>query len=139
GPHSRVSISIANDSKTSDQMFSQNGNNASNANRPMSQLTITTLRFQRSMSAPPSGANKKPGSMRATITKPTAVAEFDTRGAIARIANRPVQSPRLDANCAPNSGRNPGTLKTRHGAGGIGSRSGAGGMNGACSLTRDSA
>ena len=77
--------------------------------------------------------------MRATITKPTAVAEFETRLAIARIANSPIQSPRLDANCAPKSGRKPGTANTRHGAGGIGSRSGAGGMNGACSLTSGSA
>ena len=60
--------------------------------------------------------------MRATITKPTAVAEFDTRLAIARIAIRPIQSPRLDTNCAPKSGRKPGTRNTRHGAGGIGSR-----------------
>ena len=58
-------------------MFSQNGNSASSPARPMSHVTITTLRFQRSMSAPPSGANRKPGSMRATITKPTAVAEFE--------------------------------------------------------------
>jgi hypothetical protein len=120
-------------------MLSQNGSTASSAARPMSHVTITALRFQRSMSAPPTGANRKPGSMRATITKPTAVAEFETRPAIAMIAKSPVQSPKLDTNCAPNSGRNPGTRNTRHGAGGIGSRSGAGGMNGACwSLTRGS-
>ena len=48
----------------------------------MSQLTITTLRFQRSTSAPPSGASNNPGSMRATITRPTAAAEFDTLAAM---------------------------------------------------------
>ena len=46
----------------------------------------------------------------------------DTRPAIERIAIRPVQSPRLETNCAPNSGRKLGTLMTRHGAGGIASR-----------------
>ena len=112
-------------------MFSQNGKTARSPARPMSHDTITTLRFHRSMSAPPSGANKNPGSMRATMTNPTAVAEFDTLEAMARIAIRPVQSPRLETNCAPKSGMKPGTWNTRHGAGGIASRSAAGGMNGA--------
>ena len=44
----------------------------------MSQLTITTLRFQRSRSAPPTGASTKPGSMRATITRPMPVPDVDT-------------------------------------------------------------
>ncbi len=77
----------------------------------------------------------KPGSMRATITRPTAVPEFDTRAAIARIAMSPIQSPRLETTCAPNSGRNPLTRKTFQGAAGSGSASGDVGMNGA-SVTR---
>ena len=88
-------------------MLSKNGSNASSPARPMSQLTITTLRFHRSTSAPPSGASKKPGSMRATITRPTAVPEFDTFVASARIATSPIQSPRLDTNCAAEQRQEP--------------------------------
>ena len=78
----------------------------------------------------------KPGSMRATMTRPMPVPEPDTFCAIAMIARSPVQSPRLETNCAPISGMNPGVRNTRQGAGGIGTSSGADGMNGAWSLTR---
>ena len=76
--------------------------------------------------------------MRATITRPTAVPELDTFVASARIATRPIQSPRLDTTCASQIRVNPGTRNTDR-EGGIGCSSGWAGMNGACSLTRRSA
>ena len=82
-------------------------NPAADAEIVLAPLSATAVAIEvTSASAPPSGANKKPGNMRATITRPTAAAELDTFAAMLRIASRPIQSPRLDANCAPKSGRN---------------------------------
>ena len=131
---------MRNERTTRPKRLSQNGRIARSANRPMSQLTITTLRFHLSRKTPPIGASTKPGSMRAIITSPIPVPDPETFPAIAMIASRPVQSPRLETNCAPMSGMNPGVRNTRQGVGGIGSLSGEDGMNGAWgSLTRRSA
>ena len=135
GPHRSVSTSMRNESTTSPSKLSKNGSSASNPARPMSQLTITTLRFHRSTSAPPNGARMKPGSIRAVITRPTAVPELETLVASARIATSPIQSPRLDTTCASQIRMNPGTRNTDR-EGGIGWSSGWAGMNGAGSLTR---
>ena len=85
----------------------------------MSHVTITTLRFHRSTSAPPSGARRKPGSMRATITRPTPVPELETLVASARIATSPIQSPRLETTCAAQMRVKPGARNTDR-DGGIG-------------------
>ena len=98
----------------------------------MSQLTITLRRSNLSMITPPTVPRKKPGTTRVTITRLTAAPElFDTRAAIARIAMRPIQSPRLETNCASHSRKNDLLPNSRHGAGGIGGSSASRGMNGA--------
>ena len=70
--------------------------------------------------------------MRATITKPTAVAEFDTSARDREDREQPGPVAEARDELRAEQREEPGTRKTRHGAGGIGSWSGAGGMNGAC-------
>ena len=73
------------------------------------------------MITPPTVPRKKPGTTRVTITRLTAAPElFDTRAAIARMAMRPIQSPRLETTCAIQSRRNGRLSNTRHGLGGTG-------------------
>ena len=60
-PQQREHLDAGTRARTSPSRLSKNGSSASSPARPMSQLTITTLRFHRSTSAPPSGARKKPG------------------------------------------------------------------------------
>ena len=57
---------------TGRQTESTNGRVASTMARPMSQATMTFLRSQRSTSTPPTDARKKPGIMRARMTRPMA-------------------------------------------------------------------
>ena len=138
GPHSNVSISIVKEMRMRPQMCSQNGRIASSPARPMSHEIITTLRFQRSTSAPPIGASKNPGSMRAIIT--SAIAFAPSR----RVCDRedrqqadPISETRDELRAEER--KEPRDAKTFNGAGGIGSSSGLDGMNGACSLTRNAA
>jgi len=110
GLHMSVSISIRNEITTSSTRSWKNGNSASRTARPMSHVTITLRRSHRSISAPPTGASTKPGSIRAIITRPIPVPP-DTDWARARMASSPIQSPRLEENCAANSRKN-GPLRT---------------------------
>ena len=108
--------------------------------RPMSHVTITTLRFQRSTSAPPSGASTKPGQHARDHH------EAD-RGRRVRHAARdredreqpdPVAEARHDLRAEERQeARARGTPATA--PAGSARWSGAGGMNGAWSLTRRSA
>ena len=98
----------------------------------MSHSTITLRRSKRSMMTPPTVPSRKPGSTRVVITRLTAAPElFDTRSAIARMAMRPIQSPRLETNCAVQSRKKVLLPNTRHGASGIGGSDASEGMNGA--------
>ena len=104
GDHSSVRISSRNEARNSPSSVSTNGSVATMADRPMSQMTIVRRRSHRSISTPPTGARKNPGTMRAAITRPTA-AELpcDTRAASATTATRPIQSPRLETTWAIHS------------------------------------
>ncbi len=98
----------------------------------MSHSTITLRRSNRSMMTPPTVPSRKPGSTRVVITRLTAAPElFDTRFAIARTAIRPIQSPRLEMNCAVQSRKKVLLPKTRSGESGIGGSDASAGMNGA--------
>ena len=90
GPHSSVSTSMKNEMHDeAEQVVPERQQREQRRTRPMSHDTITVLRFQRSTSAPPTGASNKPGSMRAVITRPMANPDVDTLPAIAMIARKP--------------------------------------------------
>ena len=141
GPHISVSISMQErDDDEPEQVVPERQDQRAAPARPMSQVTITVLRFQRSRNTPPIGASTKPGSMRATITRPIPVPDPTpcrrSRGSRRARSSRPGSTRTARRRAAGI----PGVRNTRHGAGGIGSWSGADGMNGACwSLTRRSA
>ena len=85
----------------------------------MSHSTITLRRSKRSMMTPPRVPRRKPGSTRVVMTRLTAAPELsDTRAAMARIAKRPTQSPRLETTCAIQSRKKVLLPKSRHGASG---------------------
>ena len=74
------------------------------AARPVSQMTMVRRRSHRSTSTPPTGARKKPGTIRAAMTRPTAAElPLDTRAARATTATSPIQSPRLETTWAIHS------------------------------------
>ena len=71
------------------------------------------------MITPPTVPRKKPGSTRVTMTRLTAAPELlDTRAAMARMAISPIQSPRLETNCAVHSRKKVLLPNSRQGAGG---------------------
>ena len=123
GPHSSVSISIDEREDDEPQRSSpERQYDEQPARARCRSVTITTLRFHRSTSAPPNGASTKPGSMRAIITRPTAVAECDTRCRDREDREEPdpvAQARRRTARRTAEG--SPARGSTRHGAGGIGS------------------
>ena len=61
GPQSSAHTSITNDRMTRPQIVSRNGSTTRSATRARSQVTITTLRFHRSTSAPPERCEHQTG------------------------------------------------------------------------------
>src|SRR5581483_11676847 len=84
------------------------GNEQITAARARSQVTMTFLRSQRSIITPVTGARKKPGTMRADITRPTAAPPDPEPIDAARIvmARKPSQSPSADTTCAIHNRKN---------------------------------
>ena len=115
GDHRRVHISSTSEAMSSCHTWSTNGSSRSVAARPRSQETITFLRSHRSTSTPATGPRKKPGTMRAAITRPTAVSGDPppTRVASAAMARKPIQSPIDETTCAHHSRKNIGDAKNR--------------------------
>ncbi len=132
GPQRRVRISSPSEISSNPPRLSTNGRSTRRLARPMSHSTITLRRSKRSMMTPPTVPRRKPGSTRVVMTRLTAAPELsDTRAAMARIAIRPIQSPRLETTCAVQSRKKVLLPKTRHGASGIGGSDASEGMNGA--------
>ena len=97
GPQSNVMISMKKDATTSSARLLTNGNVEISAARPRSHNTMIRRRSKRSTITPPSVARKKPGSIRAPITRLMAAADpSETCAVIPRMAIRPTQSPRLE-------------------------------------------
>ncbi len=133
GPHNRVSTSSPSEMRSRPAIPFTNGRHTRRLARPMSQSTITLRRSNRSMITPPTVPSRKPGSTRVVMTRLTAAPELlDTRAAMARMAMRPIQSPRLETHCAVQSRKNALVPNTRHGASGRGGSEASDGMNGAC-------
>jgi hypothetical protein len=92
------------------------GIEANSANRMMSQTTIVLRRSNRSAKAPASGPSTIAGSNRNSRTAPSAKflpAKLSTRDvAVAVIASRPSQSPKLDNDMDSHSLRKSRTFRT---------------------------
>jgi hypothetical protein len=108
GDHTSVSTSRSNEATNRPNTESTNGSVPITRPRPMSQITMTFLRSQRSTSTPPTEARKKPGIIRALMTRATDASgdEPPTRAARARMATRPIQSPREETTCATHRRKN---------------------------------
>src|SRR3546814_13440376 len=74
GVHSSVKHSSTSDATTSPTMVSTKGRVTSTAARPTLHQTMTFLRSKRSAMTPDAAPRKKPGTMRADMTTPTAAA-----------------------------------------------------------------
>jgi hypothetical protein len=100
--HSMVPTSSRNDAITRPSTLSTSGRLTNTPARPTLQTTITRLRSQRSTNTPASGDRKKPGMIRALITRLIAAASLlpPMRAAMAAMAKKPIQSPREPATCA---------------------------------------
>ena len=92
-----------------------NGSSAITTARPISQLTITFLRSQRSTSTPASGPKKNPGTMRAAMTSEIAPAPAPPPMVAAKrmIAEKPNQSPVAETTCTSQSRKNSWLPKRR--------------------------
>ena len=108
GVHSRVKHSSTSEAITSPCTVSTKGSVRRTAARPRSQVTISRLRSNRSTITPAAGPRKKPGTMRADITRPTAAAgePWAMSAASAAMARKPSQSPVADATCVSQRWKN---------------------------------
>jgi hypothetical protein len=115
GDHSRVHTSSTSEATSSCHTMVMNGRHSSTKARPRSHATINRLRSQRSMNTPATGPRKKPGTMRADITRPTAVSGVPPpiRKAAAAMARNPIQSPIAETTWASHRRKYPCDAKIR--------------------------
>src|SRR5437588_4042511 len=108
GDQASVHTSSTREARTRPATLCTNGSVHSTPARMRSQVTITLLRSQRSIITPATGARKKPGMMRADITRPTAAPPEPEPNDAARtvMARKPNQSPNDETTCAIHSRKN---------------------------------